>query len=309
MRYTQTHYQIKGKRLEFSRISTSTKISTKQPRTNFMKTIASRLLLAGLVLGALSSCNAEAQPARGKQSAATRAKAAAATPIDVAINKAERLVMLSQRTAKLYAQGSIGISPIRTDAMLQEAISQFESELGWMKANLPSPLLANGIRDQETAWLALKSEVTQKPTRDKIEQIASLSEALYNKSKATALGVESLTADPLDEIVGVSGKQGVLIQRMGKLYMFDHAGHKGAKQLFKETKAEFLANHKKLSSAKETTEPIKRELELILGQANLLLAGLVESKVGGEQNDALVGKSIEVMLQMQESVTTMFERL
>lgn len=274
-----------------------------------MKTIASLLLVVGFVLSTLVPNNAQAQTTRSKQSAATRAKAPAATPTDVAINKTEHLVMLSQRAAKLYAQGALGISPTRTESMLQDTVSQFESDLNWLKANLPSPLLANSIREQETAWLALKNEITQKTTRDKIDLIANLSETLYTKSKATALSVESLTADPLDEIVGASGKQSVLIQRLGKLYMFERAGYKGANQLFKDAKIQFLSNHKKLATAKETTDPIKRELELILGQANLLLAGLVDGKVGGEQNDVLVGKSIEVMLQMQDSVTIMFERL
>jgi len=274
-----------------------------------MKTIASLLLVVGFVLSTIVPNNAQAQTTRSKQSAATRAKAPAATPTDVAINKAEHLVMLSQRAAKLYAQGALGISPTRTESMLQDTVSQFESDLNWLKTNLPSPLLASSIRDQETAWLALKNEITQKTTRDKIDLIATLSETLYTKSKATALSVESLTADPLDEIVGASGKQSVLIQRLGKLYMFERAGYKGANQLFKDAKIQFLSNHKKLATAKETTDPIKRELELILGQANLLLAGLVDGKVGGEQNDALVGKSIEVMLQMQDSVTIMFERL
>lgn len=274
-----------------------------------MKTIASLLLVVGFVLSTLVPNNAQAQTTRSKQSAATRAKAPAATPTDVAINKTEHLVMLSQRAAKLYAQGALGISPTRTESTLQDTVSQFESDLNWLKANLPSPLLANSIREQETAWLALKNEITQKTTRDKIDLIANLSETLYTKSKATALSVESLTADPLDEIVGASGKQSVLIQRLGKLYMFERAGYKGANQLFKDAKIQFLSNHKKLATAKETTDPIKRELELILGQANLLLAGLVDGKVGGEQNDVLVGKSIEVMLQMQDSVTIMFERL
>jgi hypothetical protein len=274
-----------------------------------VKSTTVKLLTAVIAIGVIGSHNAEAQPARSKQSSSTRAKAVAAAPIDVAINKAERLVMLSQRAAKLYAQGAIGVSPAKTDILLQDTILQFEGELTWMKENMPSPLLANGIREQDSAWAALKPELTQKPAREKIEQIANLSEALYSKSKATALGVESLTTDPLDEIVGLSGKQGVLIQRLGKLYMFDHAGYKNASLLFKDSKAEFLANHKKLAAAKEATDPIKRELELILGQANLLLAGLVDAKVGGAQNDALVGKSIEVMLQLQESVTTMFERL
>jgi hypothetical protein len=283
----------------------------KKPRINPMKTVASHLLIVGLALALVASFGsykAEAQPALSKQSATPRAKSAVIA-IDISINKAERLVMLSQRTAKLYAQGSLGISPAKTEIMLQEAITQLELELGWLKANLPSPLLAKGIREQETAWLALKSEVVQKPARDRIPTVADFSETLYVKSKAIALGVESLTSDPLDEIVGVSGKQGVLIQRMGKLYMFARAGYKGAGQLFQESKAEFLANHKKLASSKEATDPIKRELELILGQADMMFVGFVDGKVGGEHNDALVGKSIEVMLQMQEAVTMMFERL
>ncbi len=265
--------------------------------------------IALILLVSVSVTVAAAPPPRAKQSSASRAAAANATPIDIAINKAERLVMLSQRAAKLYAQGALGIMPARTEALLSETIQQFEGELNWLKVNLPSPILANGIREQDAAWSALKAQIMQKPSRDKLDEIARLSENLYAKTKATALGVEALTVNPTDEIVGVSARQGVLIQRMGKFYMFDHAGYKGAEAAFRSTKAEFLENHKKLGEAKEANESIKRELDLILGQANLLLTGLVEKKVGGDMNDALVGKSIEVMLQMQESVTTMFEKL
>jgi hypothetical protein len=272
------------------------------------KTVAALALLVSAALGVVAT-SANAQPQRGKQSAASRAAATSATPLDIAINKSERLVMLSQRAAKLYAQGAMGITPARAEALLQETVLQFEAELNWLKANLPSPLLANGIREQDTAWNTLKALLVQKPTRDKIGEVALASENLYAKAKATALGVEGLTVNPLDEIVGVSAKQSVLIQRMGKLYMLDHAGYKDAAGAFKTTKAEFLDNHKKLSAAKEANDSIRRELDLILGQANLLLNGLVDKKVGGDMNDALVGKSTEVMLQMQESVTTMFEKL
>lgn len=48
---------------------------------------------------------------------------------------------------------------------------------------------------------------------------------------------------------------------------------------------------------------------MIMGQARMRYINFVDNKIGGTQNDALAGKSIEVMMQMQDPVTTMFEKL
>lgn len=54
----------------------------------------------------------QAAAAKAKRTAATRAAAPNATPIDVAINKSEHMVMLSQRAVKLYVRSALGITPV-----------------------------------------------------------------------------------------------------------------------------------------------------------------------------------------------------
>jgi hypothetical protein len=266
------------------------------------------VLALALVLS-INTTYAQPAPTKAKQSAATRAAAKNAAPLDVAINKAERQVMHSQRAAKLYAQGALGISPARSDIQLGETIAQFESELVWLRANAPNPTILAGINDQAQAWTALKVFLTKPPVKDNIDEVGDTSELLYTKARLTALSMESLTTNPLDEIVGQSARQRVVIQRMGKLFMFERAGFKDAKKKFEIEKAEFLKNHELLTQAKEANADIKRELDMIMGQSKMLFINFVDNKIGGDQNDALVGKSIEVMMKMQETVTTMFERL
>jgi hypothetical protein len=271
-----------------------------------------RIFTLTAILMALFVANtnpSQAQTTKTKQSAATRAAKTNAAPLDVAINKSERQVMLSQRAAKLYAQGALGITPARSDVLMSETIVQFEAELAWLTANAPSPSIKAGVDEQSRAWQALKAYIGKPPVRDNIDEVGETSENLYNKARATALAIEALTVNPLDEVVGQSAKQRVLIQRLGKLYMFERAGFKDAKRKFEEARAEFLDGHKKLADSKDANELIKRELDLIMGQARMLFINFVDGKVGGEQNDALVGKSIEVMMQMQDAVTTLFERL
>jgi hypothetical protein len=265
--------------------------------------------ITAFTISAFQPSQVSAQTPKTKQSAATRAAAKTATPIDVAINKAERLVMLSQRAAKLYAQGALGVSAARSSIQLTDSITQFEADLAWLKANAPAPTIAISANEQYNAWNALKAYLVKPPIRDNIDEVGDLSETLYTKAKLTALSVEAMTTNPLDEIVGQSAKQRALIQRLGKLYMFERAGFKDAKKKFEIEKAEFLKHHDLLAAAKESNADIKRELDQILGQAKMLFVNFVDGKIGGEQNDALVGKSIEVMMQMQDTVTTMFEKL
>jgi hypothetical protein len=217
--------------------------------------------------------------------------------------------MLSQRAAKLYAQGALGVMPARSDIQLSETIAQFESELAWLKSNAPNESILSSVNEQSKAWTALKVYLSKPPVKNNINEVGEASELVYTKAKTTALSMEALTTNPLDEIVGLSGKQRASIQRMGKLYMFERAGFKDAKKKFEVEKNEFLKTHQLLFQAKESNDDIKRELDLIMGQAKMLFINFVDNRIGGEQNDALVGKSIEVMLLMQDTVTTMFEKL
>lgn len=171
-----------------------------------------------------------AQATKSKQSASSRAAQKNAAPIDVAINKAERQVMLSQRAAKLYAQGALGVSPAKSDIQMMETIAQFESELAWLKSNAPNSAIAASIQEQAAAWAQLKTFIIKPPVRDNIDEVGDASESLYIKSKLTASAVEGLTTNPFDEIVSLSARQRVMIQRMGKLYMFERAGFKDAKK-------------------------------------------------------------------------------
>jgi hypothetical protein len=271
-----------------------------RPKTHIVRA-ALLLCIASLSLSATAQVSA-------KQSTATRA-ATRASPIDIAINKAERQSMLSQRAVKLYAQVALGISPARSEQLLTETIEQFESELRWLRANTPNAALRPGIEAQAKAWDALKAYLTKPAARDNIDEVGALGEDLYAKTQATALATEALTADPLDESVAKSAKQRVLIQRLGKLYMFERAGFKDAKRLFDSVKQEFLSGHKALQTATGTNDVIRRELDLINGQAQMLFTNFVDSRIGGANNDALVGKAIEVMMQMQDAVTTLYEKL
>lgn len=251
----------------------------------------------------------QAPSPKTKQSAATRATGPNAVALDVAINKSERQSMHAERAVKLYAQIALNVSPGRAGMQLMESVMQFDSELAWLKANSPTPTLLPMLEAQARAWASLKATLTQSPVRENIPQIADLSNALLIKTQATVQAIAALTENPLDELVGQSARQRVLIQRLGKFYMLDRAGYAGAKRKFNETKAEFLAAHTALSEAKGINEPIKRELQLIMGQAKMLFVNFVDGRIGGDDNDALVGKSTEVMMQMQDVVTTMLERL
>ncbi len=274
-------------------------------------TAALLLLCAAFYAPASVSAQTVAQNAatKAKRTAANRAAAPNATPIDVAINKAEHIVMLSQRAAKLYAQSALGISTGRAGAHLTETIAGYEADKTWLRSNAPTPSIVPLIDAQQKDWLALKAYLAKPPVKDSIDEVGALSDSLYQKAVATANAIEALTVNPLDEIVGQSAKQSVLIQRLGKWFFFDRAGFAGAKAKFDAARKDFLAGHKALAESKEATADIKRELELIMNAANMLFTNFVDEQVGGAQNAALVGKSTEVMMQMQDVVTSMFEKL
>lgn len=168
-------------------------------------------LLAGLMFAALpSAAQGEALPP-GQ---------AARMDIPSAVNLAGRQRMLSQRMAKAYLMLGQGIAADEARAMLQESISQFESQLATLKGYQPTALVRKAMAGVEREWLKCRALLTAAPSKAGAIELYDANEALQQAAHSLTLAYEIVAISPHSYLVDIGGRQRMLSQRMAKFYFY-----------------------------------------------------------------------------------------
>lgn len=167
-------------------------------------------LLAGLAFAASPLfVHAEASPA-------------AATKMDTAsaVNLAGRERMLSQRIVKAYLMLGQGIATDDARTILQGSIKQFESQLTTLKTYQPTPTVRSALVDLEGEWKKCKPLLAAAPSKAGAVALYDVNEALQGAAHRLTVAYEGVTGAPIDHLVGITGRQRMLSQRMAKFYFY-----------------------------------------------------------------------------------------
>jgi len=146
--------------------------------------------------------------------------AAANISTAAAVNLAGRQRMLSQRIVKAYLMAGQGIAADDARAILQESIEQFESQLAALKAFQPTPGVRSALVSLEGAWNTCRSILASPPSKAGAVALYDVNEALQKAAHSVTLAYEGVTLAPLDHLIGITGRQRMLLQRMAKFYFY-----------------------------------------------------------------------------------------
>jgi len=150
------------------------------------------------------------------------APTAAVTRMDTAsaVNLVGRQRMLSQRMAKAYLMLGQGIAADDARAILRESITEFESNLAMLKAFQPTARVRSVLANLEGVWTKCKPLLAATPNKADAVEFYDVNEALQDAAHNATLAYESVTGAPLDHLVGMTGRQHMLSQRMAKFYFY-----------------------------------------------------------------------------------------
>lgn len=137
-----------------------------------------------------------------------------------AVNLVGRQRMLSQRMAKAYLMLGQGVAADNARAILRESITEFESNLARLKTFQPTPSVRGALAKLEGVWAKCKPLLAAAPTKADAVQFYDTNEALQDAAHTATLAYEHVTGAPFDHLIGLAGRQHMLLQRMAKFYFY-----------------------------------------------------------------------------------------
>jgi hypothetical protein len=234
------------------------------------------------------------------------------TDLNVAINKAGRQRMLSQRMAKAYFQIGQQVEVERSKKILDGSISTFDRQLVELKGFAPTPEIKETYLKLEQSWLAYKDLlVGATPSQPNGRKVLELSEQVLALAHQGTVQLEKKSGTTAGRLVNISGRQRMLSQRMAKFYQAIAwgVGSDNSPAELEKARKEFAAAHQELASAPSNTPQIKDSLELVRQQW-MFFENALNQKAGPDKRpQTAVATTSERILEEMETVVAQYEKL
>ncbi len=226
-----------------------------------------------------------------------------------AINKAGRQRMLSQRIVKSYLQMGQDIRYRIAKMHLQDSIALFESQLRELKAFSQDQETQRGLELVEKLWVPVKQIATAPITREQAQALRENAEKLLAAAHQVVLILTDQSGTQQGQLVNIAGRQRMLTQRMGNLYMlmswrFDDDVYR---QDYRTATEEFSKALQELRGARENTKEISDLLYQV--QLNWDMYNLSNRMGDDEYIPSLVARMLDKMLIQMNEVTGMYAAL
>ncbi|HQV22183.1 MAG: type IV pili methyl-accepting chemotaxis transducer N-terminal domain-containing protein [Moraxellaceae bacterium] len=136
-----------------------------------------------------------------------------------AVNMSGLQRMLSQRIAKSYLM--IGQRVKVKDAQQQRdsSVALFEKNLSTLKEYAPTADISDNLKKVESVWLGYKKRVLLSPSRDEALTVIRQSDEVLKLSEVVVKQIQDYSNVSAARLVNISGRQRMLSQRIGKLYL------------------------------------------------------------------------------------------
>ena len=232
--------------------------------------------------------------------------------INVAINKAGRQRMLSQRMAKAYFQIGQQIDTDRSRKVLDSSVAVFDRQLVELKNFAPTPEIKETYLKLEKSWLAYKDVLLgAAPSPENGRKVLAISDEVLALAQQGTVQLEKKSGSNAGHLVNVSGRQRMLSQRMAKFYQASAWGiaDTGSASSLDKARKDFTDAMQELGTAPANTQQIKDGLELVKQQWIFFEAALNQKSSGDKRTQLAVATTSERILEEMEGVVGLYEKL
>ena len=182
------------------------------------------------------------------------------TTVNDAINKAGKQRMLSQRMMKDYSMIGMNIKFGNPSQELDKSSKLFTKTLQELIAYSKDKASSEDLAKVKTLWTPLKTKLLATPEKTKVVEIFALVEALLSASNKATNSITATSKESTGEIINISGKQRMLSQRLGSLYMLKVWNVGMDETKLQDAIKEFSTAQEKLLSFPKNSEDIKNGL-------------------------------------------------
>jgi len=187
---------------------------------------------------------------------------AAGDPAQIAqdLGSAGRLRLQSQRLAKLYLQGGLGIRPETARQQLATGRAQVEKELAALADYARKPRTQRTLARSGELWNDYRAALTRPYAADSAQRVNYLAEELMIVAGKLAMQIEEEADTPVARLLDLAQRQSMLAQRLARLYLLAQSGDhsRGRRVDVEQARKEFAAGLAELDAAPENT-PASRE--------------------------------------------------
>ena len=226
------------------------------------------------------------------------------TTINDAIDKAGRQRMLSQRMMKNYSM--VGMSMKFNDPLKQLKASSelFESTLEELIGFSKDKESKDALKRVKELWVPLKAKLIAPPDKERVvelfEEVDKLLEASHKATNAIALNSKKSTG----EIINISGRQRMLSQRLGSLYMLKVWGVGMDDSRLQETIKEFKKAQTKLLAFPKNSKEIEAGLNAV--KKDFMFFEVLGASKSKKYIPSLIARSSNKITKKMNDVTKLY---
>jgi len=180
--------------------------------------------------------------------------------LNEAIDKAGKQRMLSQKMMKDYSMIGMNMKFNDPSKQLTESVALFDTSLNELSAFIKDKESSKALADVNTLWAKIKPQLTATPDKTKALELSKMIDKLLTATNKATNAIVKSSKVSSGEIINISGRQRMLSQRLGNLYMLKVWSVGVDDTKLQSTIKEFASAQKKLEEFPKNTDDIKSGL-------------------------------------------------
>ncbi len=220
------------------------------------------------------------------------------------IHAAGEMRLQSQRLAKLWLQGGLAIQPGSAGSQLARGIAQFDAALGTLAHLARRDAAARSLQRIQELWVEYRLALALPYNERNLTVVGYLAEDLMLATGRLVLKIESPSGDGTGRLLDLSLRNGMLAQRLARLYLMAQAGDRSQGRLvdIEQARKEFATSLGELNAARENTPASREALELANTQWLFFDRAISEMSKGRESRPQHVATSSERIVEVMAAV-------
>lgn len=224
-----------------------------------------------------------------------------------AVNKAGLQRMLSQRIARNFIMVGANIDAKNAQQELDQNVATFEQNLTELQEYAGQKELKSTLAKIEQSWQMYRVLAVSMPNKDGAAELLRLSDEVLQRSEELVAQLQKATSTQPTKLVGTSGRQRMLSQRIAKMYLalFWAVPYPGLENELNKAMQEYEKGLSTLEEAQLNTPQISSSLLKVRAQWDFAKAGFRQYKEG-RFIPMVIARTSDTMLKQMNDITMQY---